>query len=134
MRRGKTRQHGVHSGGNAGLLRRGFCALHIRRASMALGAQRDIMADELPQARARRTGARTVMRGMSRRRFLAALGFSGAGVVGLSGYALAIEPGYRLNVTRYRVSPPNWTPGLNLTVGVIADVHAGGPLMPAARI
>lgn len=92
------------------------------------------MADELPQTRARRAGARSVVRGMSRRRFLTALGFSGAGMVGLSGYALAIEPGYRLSVTRYRVSPPNWTPGLNLTVGVIADVHAGGPLMPAARI
>jgi hypothetical protein len=92
------------------------------------------MADELPLARARRVGARTVARGMSRRRFLTALGFSSAGMVGLSGYALAVEPGYRLNVTRYRVTPPNWTPGLNLSVGVIADVHAGGPLMPAARI
>ena len=30
--------------------------------------------------------------------------------------------------------PPNWTPGLNLRIGVIADVHAGGPLMPAERI
>jgi predicted MPP superfamily phosphohydrolase len=92
------------------------------------------MADDLPQTRARRAGARNVVRGMSRRRFLAAMGFSSAGMVGLSGYALAFEPGYRLNITRYRVSPPNWTPGLNLTVGVIADVHAGGPLMPAERI
>jgi len=71
---------------------------------------------------------------MSRRRFLTTLGFSGAGMVGLSGYGLAIEPGYRLNITRYRVSPRNWTPGLDLKVGVIADVHAGGPLMPAERI
>jgi predicted MPP superfamily phosphohydrolase len=92
------------------------------------------MADELPQARAPRATARAAVRAISRRRFLAALGFSGAGMVGLSGYGLAIEPGYRLNVTRYRVSPPSWTPGLNLTVGVIADVHAGGPLMPAERI
>src|SRR5262245_13099288 len=92
------------------------------------------MADQSPQTRPRRAGARTAVRGMSRRRFLTALGFSGAGMVGLSGYGLAIEPGYRLNITRYRVTPPNWTPGLNLTVGVIADVHAGGPLMPAERI
>jgi predicted MPP superfamily phosphohydrolase len=55
-------------------------------------------------------------------------------MVGLSGYGLAIEPGYRLEVTRYAVRPPGWTPGLSLTVGVIADVHAGGPLMPAERI
>jgi predicted MPP superfamily phosphohydrolase len=65
---------------------------------------------------------------------LKTLGFSGAGMVGLSGYGLAVEPGYRLNVTRYAVRPPNWTPGLSLSVGVIADVHAGGPLMPAERI
>jgi uncharacterized protein len=92
------------------------------------------MADELPQTRVRRAGARAAVRGMSRRRFLTALGFSGAGMVGLSSYGLAIEPGYRLNITRYHVTPPKWTPGLNLTVGVIADVHAGGPLMPAERI
>src|SRR5262245_31495959 len=92
------------------------------------------MADQSPQTRPRRAGARTAVRGMSRRRFLKALGFSSAGMVGFSSYGLAIEPGYRLNVTRYHVAPPKWTPGLNLTVGVIADVHAGGPLMPAERI
>ena len=92
------------------------------------------MGDELPQTRARRVGVRAAVRGISRRRFLTALGFSGAGMVGLSGYGLAIEPGYRLNITRYRISPPRWTPGLKLSVGVIADVHAGGPLMPVARI
>jgi uncharacterized protein len=71
---------------------------------------------------------------ISRRRFLKSLGFSSAGMVGLSGYGLAVEPGYRLEVTRYSVRPRNWTAGLNLTVGVIADVHAGGPLMPVERI
>jgi predicted MPP superfamily phosphohydrolase len=91
------------------------------------------MTDGLPQTAGRTAGARAV-RGMSRRRFLKTLGLSGAGMVGLSSYGLAIEPGYRLNVTRYRVNPPKWTPGLNLSVGVIADVHAGGPLMPAERI
>jgi hypothetical protein len=72
--------------------------------------------------------------GISRRRFLKTLGLSGAGMVGLSSYGLAIEPGYRLCVTRYRVNPLNWTHGLSLSVGVIADVHAGGPLMPTERI
>lgn len=74
------------------------------------------------------------LRGISRRRFLKTLGFSSAGVVGLSGYGLAVEPGYRLAVTRYSVTPPNWTPGLRLSIAVIADLHAGGPLMPAERI
>jgi predicted MPP superfamily phosphohydrolase len=72
--------------------------------------------------------------GISRRRFLKTLGVSGVGAVGFSGYAAAIEPGYRLNVTRYRINPTQWTAGLKLSIAVIADVHAGGPLMPADRI
>jgi hypothetical protein len=92
------------------------------------------MTEALPHTRARRAGEREAARGISRRRFLKALGFSGADMVGLSGYGFAVEPGYRLSITRYRVSPADWTPGLNLSVGVIADVHAGGPLMPAERI
>src|SRR5262245_36206296 len=112
------------------------------------------MADEMPHPRGHAAGQtaghlagqsggytgrrtarmRAAVSGISRRRFLKGLGLSGAGMVGLSGYGLAVEPGYRLNVTRYRVSPQNWTPGLNLSIGVIADVHAGGPLMPARRI
>jgi len=90
------------------------------------------MVETLPQAQTRTPGA--ALPKISRRRFLKTLGFSGAGMVGLSGYGLAVEPGYRLNVTRYSVSPQSWTPGLSLSIGVIADVHAGGPLMPAARI
>jgi predicted MPP superfamily phosphohydrolase len=91
------------------------------------------MTEVLPQTRARGAGARAIAKGISRRRFLKTLGFSG-GMVGLSSYGLAIEPAYRLCITRYTVSPRNWTPGLHLSVGVIADVHAGGPLMPTDRI
>jgi predicted MPP superfamily phosphohydrolase len=71
---------------------------------------------------------------ISRRRFLKTLGLSGAGMVGLSSYGLAVEPMWRLEVTRYRVTPPNWPRDLKLSIGVIADVHAGGPAMPAERI
>ncbi len=74
------------------------------------------------------------MKRISRRRFLKTLGLSGAGVVGLSGYGLAVEPFWRLEVTRHRVTPPNWPRDLKLSIGVIADVHAGGPAMPAERI
>jgi uncharacterized protein len=88
----------------------------------------------LPETRSRAASVRRAVRGISRRRFLKTLGLSGAGMVGLSSYGFAIEPGYRLSVTRYSVRPHNWTPGLNLSVGVIADLHAGGPLMPAERI
>ena len=92
------------------------------------------MVQTLEHARTRTPAARAASPPITRRRFLQTLGFSGAGMVGLGGYGLAVEPGYRLNVTRYAVRPSNWTPGLRLSVGVIADVHAGGPLMPAARI
>jgi len=76
----------------------------------------------------------TDLKKISRRRFLKTIGLSGAGLVGLTGYGWAIEPIWQLAVTRYRVSPPNWPRGLNLSIGIIADVHAGGPAMPAARI
>jgi predicted MPP superfamily phosphohydrolase len=92
------------------------------------------MAETLPQARETSGGDAAVPPTISRRRFLKTLGFSSAGMVGLSGYGLAVEPGYRLNVTRYSVRPSNWTPGLKLSIGIIADVHAGGPLMPVERI
>lgn len=74
------------------------------------------------------------MKRISRRRFLKTLGFSGAGMVGLTGYGFAIEPMWRLEVTRYRVSPTDWPRDLKLSIGVIADVHAGGPAMPIERI
>jgi|RhiMethySRZTD1v2_1073278.scaffolds.fasta_scaffold13591_4 uncharacterized protein len=78
-------------------------------------------------------GPRNVKR-ISRRRFLKTLGISGAGMMGLSGYGFAIEPMWRLEVTRYRVAPPAWPRHLKLSVAVIADVHAGGPAMPIGRI
>jgi uncharacterized protein len=75
-----------------------------------------------------------ISRRISRRRFLKAAGAFGTGLFGLSSYSLVIEPKWRLDVTRYTLSPPQWPSGLKLSIGVIADVHAGGPLMPAVRI
>ena len=74
------------------------------------------------------------MKRISRRRFLGTLGLSGAGVVGLSGYGFAVEPMWRLEVTRHRVTPTNWPRELKLSIAVIADLHAGGPTMPLERI
>jgi len=71
---------------------------------------------------------------ISRRRFLKTLGASGAGMVGLSGYGFAVEPMWRLEVTRYRVTPGGWPRDLRLSIGVVADLHAGGPAMPVERI
>jgi uncharacterized protein len=72
---------------------------------------------------------------ISRRRFLKTLGLSGAGTLALgSTYGFAIEPFWRLDVTRYALAPPGWPRGLNLSLAVIADLHAGGPAMPLRRI
>lgn len=66
---------------------------------------------------------RTVLKGM--------LAFS-AGTATLGGYAVA-EP-WRLNVTRYAFTPPNWPKGLKLRCAVLADLHACEPWMGEARI
>ena len=54
------------------------------------------------------------------------------GLVG--GYAFAVEPGFLLRLQPYAFTPPGWTPGLRLRIAVIADLHAGEPYMPLARI
>ncbi len=48
-------------------------------------------------------------------------------------YALAIEPGFRLNTTVYKFTPPRWTPGLKLRIVMLADLHCIEPHMPLAR-
>lgn len=52
----------------------------------------------------------------------------------LGGYAFGIEPRFRLRHQHYRLTPPGWTPGLKLRISVLADLHAGEPYMPPARI
>ncbi|MEM7524421.1 MAG: metallophosphoesterase [Pseudomonadota bacterium] len=71
---------------------------------------------------------------LTRRAFLKSLGLASFGAVALGAYAFAIEPGFRLNVTRYRVSPPGWPEGLKLRIVALADIHACEPWMSAARI
>jgi len=71
---------------------------------------------------------------LSRRVVLRGLALAAAGAVVLPTYALGIEPRFRLVVTRYDLSPPGWPPGLDLTVAVLADIHAGEPYMPLARV
>jgi hypothetical protein len=57
-----------------------------------------------------------------------------AGLVSLSGYALAYEPIYRCVVRRYALRPAAWPQGLTLRAVVVADVHAGNPSMSMSRI
>jgi predicted MPP superfamily phosphohydrolase len=70
---------------------------------------------------------------MLRRHLLAGLGAAGTALAG-STYALAIEPGFRLEARRYRPEPPGWPPGLRLRIGIVTDLHAGGPHMLPHRI
>jgi predicted MPP superfamily phosphohydrolase len=72
---------------------------------------------------------------LSRRSLLRVLGAGVLGSVGLCSYAFAIEPRFRLVVTRYRLQPPRW-PKLDrpLRIAVVADVHACEPWMPLSRI
>jgi uncharacterized protein len=70
---------------------------------------------------------------VTRRRLLC-----GAGGLALAGLAPAAYGGgveaQSLLVTRYKPALPNWPAGLRLTIGVVADLHAGGPNMGVAHV
>ncbi len=74
------------------------------------------------------------MNAVTRRRFLQGAGVLLVTPVGLGSYAFAIEPGFRLDLTSYHVTPPNWPEGLVIKAAVIADIHACEPLMSATRV
>ncbi len=69
------------------------------------------------------------------RRGLILRGFGVASLAGATtaGYAGAIEP-YELQTTRYTLTPPGWPARQRLSIGVVADLHAGGPNMGLERI
>jgi uncharacterized protein len=72
---------------------------------------------------------------VSRRLFLqSAGGLLFAAATGVGSYASVIEPGFRLVVTSYDVTPPRWPRDVRLKAAVIADIHACEPLMSAERI
>ena len=70
----------------------------------------------------------------TRRQFLRALGLGALFSAALGSYAVAVEPLWRLKVTRHAFTPSGWTPGLQLRVALIADVHACNPWMGVDRI
>ena len=69
---------------------------------------------------------------ITRRTILRGLGAVGLSGLALGGYAVA-EP-WRLNVTRYAPSLPEWPATLKLRIAVIADIHACEPWMPGFRV
>lgn len=71
---------------------------------------------------------------ISRRAFLKGFGALVIGGLGLAGYGFGIEPLLRINVMRYRLTPPRWPRDFNLKVAVLTDIHACEPWMTADRI
>lgn len=69
---------------------------------------------------------------ISRRDLFKMLATMGVGTSALSGYAVAES--FQEKVTRYRLSPPGWTPGLNLRLAVLADLHVCEPWMSIERL
>jgi len=74
------------------------------------------------------------MSSVSRRLFLQGAGTFAWAMAGVSSYAFAFEPGLRLDVTSYELSPPRWPSGFTLRAAVLADIHACEPWMPASRV
>ena len=72
---------------------------------------------------------------MTRRAFLRTFAYGSVASIATGSYAFAIEPRFRLVVTRYAVAPPHWPEGKgSLRIAALADLHACEPWMPASRI
>ena len=71
---------------------------------------------------------------LNRRLFLQGCGGLALAGTSFGAYAGGIEPGLRLVVTSYQVTPPGWPDGLQVRAAVVADIHACEPWMPVSRI
>ena len=63
-------------------------------------------------------------------KFLAALGLSGVAVASFAVIETLLQP----RITRYSFRPNRWPRDLEVTIAVLADLHACEPWMPAERI
>jgi predicted MPP superfamily phosphohydrolase len=70
---------------------------------------------------------------LTRRRLLAGAGI-GATALSLSGYATAYETGSALTLVKYAPRLPYWPEDLDLSIAVIADIHACYPWMSEERV
>jgi len=64
-------------------------------------------------------------------RFAAGLGAFGAST---AAYGFGVEPVLRLRVARYDILPPQWPADFQLTIAVVADLHACDPWMSLEHI
>ncbi len=60
----------------------------------------------------------------------------GTGLLGASAaaYGFGFSPFADPVITRYALTPPGWPAGLRLRIAVLADLHAGAPLMDLERV
>jgi predicted MPP superfamily phosphohydrolase len=70
---------------------------------------------------------------ITRRSFLLGAGGLLAAALAGGGYAVAIEPRFRLRVQTWRIEPDGWPAELPLRIIAVADPHLGAPVMPIAR-
>src|SRR4051794_28870278 len=71
---------------------------------------------------------------ITRRQFLTVAGGATAASFGLGGYALAVEPRFRLVVTEWDLATAKWPHARPLRIVILADIHAVEPWMPVSRI
>ena len=71
---------------------------------------------------------------ITRRQLLRWLGGLGAAGALAAVYGVAVEPMLRPRITRYDLAPARWPAGLDLTIAVVADIHACHPWMTPERI
>lgn len=71
---------------------------------------------------------------LSRRQFFGWLAAASAAAAGSFVYAFAVEPLLRPRITRYALKPAHWPRDLDLTIAVLADLHACYPWMDPERI
>jgi uncharacterized protein len=71
---------------------------------------------------------------ITRRNFLRLVASLAAVGASTAAYGIVIEPLYRLRVTRYGLTPPDWPAGLTLRIAVVSDLHICEPWMDVARV
>jgi uncharacterized protein len=70
---------------------------------------------------------------LTRRALLKAIAGFGLTTFGFTGYALGVEP-WAHRIVRYRPRPPGWPDDLNLSIALVADIHACEPWMDLERV
>ncbi len=70
---------------------------------------------------------------LTRRGFFKGLLLATAAALTSCVYAFAIEPGLRLRIQRWAISPKGWTAG-KLRLAIVSDIHVGEPYVGLARL